>query len=128
MIKEDIDNLELNEIFKKYKQNYNPTINEFIHNLVYAVDNKIVAFLIYTVIYENCEIIDIFVLEEYRNKNIGSLLLEKVIGNNKDKNITLEVNVNNLSAINLYKKYGFEEVAIRKGYYNGVDGILMLKK
>ena len=25
----------------------------------------------------------------------------------------------------LYKKFGLREVAIRKGYYNGIDGILM---
>jgi ribosome modulation factor len=25
----------------------------------------------------------------------------------------------------LYKKFGFLEVAKRRGYYNGVDGILM---
>ena len=31
----------------------------------------------------------------------------------------------NDSAIHLYEKYGFEKKAIRKGYYNGIDGILM---
>lgn len=128
MIEKDIDIIRLNEIFKKYKNNYNPIINEFTHNIVYTVEKNIVAFILYTNIYENCEIIDIFVLQEYRNKNIGSLLLEEFIKNNLTKNITLEVNINNKPAINLYKKFGFEQVAIRKGYYNGVDGILMLKK
>ena len=42
-----------------------------------------------------------------------------------DKNITLEVKIDNNAAINLYKKYNFVEKAIRKGYYNGIDGILM---
>ena len=28
----------------------------------------------------------------------------------------------------LYEKYGFEKVGIRKGYYNGIDGILMFRK
>ena len=39
--------------------------------------------------------------------------------------ITLEVNKENIPAIKLYRKLGFKDVAIRKGYYNGVDGILM---
>ena len=39
--------------------------------------------------------------------------------------ITLEVSKENKAAIELYKKFNFNEVAIRKGYYNGVDGILM---
>ena len=45
-----------------------------------------------------------------------------------DKNISLEVNVNNIPAIKLYKKNGFIEKAIRKGYYQGIDGILMERK
>ena len=42
-----------------------------------------------------------------------------------DKNITLEVKKDNIVALKLYKKMGFEEKAIRKNYYNGIDGILM---
>ena len=42
--------------------------------------------------------------------------------------ITLEVSKENERALALYKKYGFKEVALRKGYYDGVDGILMEKK
>ena len=38
---------------------------------------------------------------------------------------TLEVRVDNLIAISLYEKFGFEKVSIRKGYYDGVDGLLM---
>ena len=45
-----------------------------------------------------------------------------------NKSITLEVNKNNIPALNLYKKFDFNEVAIRKNYYNGVDGILMERK
>ena len=44
---------------------------------------------------------------------------------NGNKSITLEVNKNNIPALNLYKKFEFKEVAIRKGYYQGIDGILM---
>mgnify|MGYP002620845655 CR=1 FL=1 len=32
---------------------------------------------------------------------------------------------NNYKAINFYHKYNFVEVAKRKGYYNGIDAILM---
>ena len=50
-------------------------------------------------------------------------------GENKNiKNITLEVSTRNNIAINLYKTYGFTKVAIRKNYYNGIDGLLMIRK
>ena len=42
-----------------------------------------------------------------------------------DKNITLEVKIDNYPAIKVYEDNGFKMVAIRKGYYNGIDGILM---
>ena len=45
------------------------------------------------------------------------------------ENITLEVRVSNVVAINLYKSVGFNIVATRKKYYeNGEDAYLMLKE
>ena len=44
------------------------------------------------------------------------------------ENITLEVRESNYSAINLYKKFGFNECATRKNYYGSEDAILMIKK
>ena len=42
--------------------------------------------------------------------------------------INLTVVADNESAIRCYEKNGFVKTAIRKGYYNGVDGILMERK
>ena len=107
---------------------YKISLNEFNHILVYEKDNKIVAFLDYSKMYEKLEINYIFVINEYRRNNIAYELIKYMIDNNEFENITLEVNVNNLSAINLYKKHGFEIVAIREKYYNGVDGYLMERR
>jgi len=107
---------------------YKISLNEFNHILVYEKDNKIVAFLDYSKMYERMEINYIFVINEYRRNNIAYELIKYMIDNNEFENITLEVNVNNLSAINLYKKHGFEIVAIREKYYNGVDGYLMERR
>lgn len=43
------------------------------------------------------------------------------------KKINLEVNEKNIIAINLYKKFGFEQVGLRKKYYNDQDAVLMSK-
>ena len=106
---------------------YQITDNAFNNVLIYKEDNKILGFLDYSVMYERGEINYIFVLEEYRGKKIASKLLEYMINNNDLDEISLEVNEQNINAIKLYQKYGFKEVSIRKGYYNGVDGILMLR-
>lgn len=128
MIKKNVNIELLKELFKEYKENYKVINNDFTHNYCYVIDDKIIGFIIYSTIYENTEIIDIFVSKDYRNKNIGYKLLNKVLEENKNNNITLEVNVTNKIAINLYKKLNFEVVATRKEYYNGVDAYLMLKK
>ena len=68
---------------------------------------------------------------ENRNKGIGKKLLSYLIVvaiNNHVVNITLEVRENNLVARNLYKKFGFREVALRKFYYGDDNGILMEKQ
>ena len=126
---EEIKDIKLIEnLFKKYKEKYNPIINDYTFILSYKMDNKYVGFLIYQVLYEAAEIIDIFVLDEYRNKGIGKALINKMLENKQIEKVTLEVKKDNKNAIMLYNSLGFKPVSIRKGYYNGVDGILMLKE
>lgn len=60
----------------------------------------------------------------------GKKLLEALINEAKTKAslITLEVNTENEIAINLYKKYGFENLGKRKKYYdNTFDAYIMTK-
>ena len=46
--------------------------NQFTSIFTFTDDNRIVAFIIYDLLYERCELIQIEVLEEYRNKKIAS--------------------------------------------------------
>jgi [ribosomal protein S18]-alanine N-acetyltransferase len=105
--------------------------NPFSKYIIYIDNNVVMGFTNYLIAYEKCEIVNIEVKLEFRNKGIGNKLLNyvinKAIENNCD-NITLEVRISNNSAISLYKKNGFIEKAIRKDYYKDEDGILMEKK
>ena len=126
---ERINDIEvIKDLFFKYKEKYNPIINDYTFILSYKIDNKYVAFLINQLLYEKAEVIDIFVLEEYRRKGIGKALLEEMMKDKTIKSVTLEVKESNKNAILLYNSLGFNEVAKRKGYYNGVDALLMLKE
>lgn len=98
--------------------------NPFGHYLCYVEKNKIIGYLYYSDIYERAEINQIEVENIHRNCGIASKLMKNLIGI-VEKNITLEVSVDNLSAIHLYEKFNFKKIGIRKGYYNGVDAILM---
>ena len=104
--------------------------NVYTNWYVYEVDNNIIGFINYDIIYDKSEIEYIYVDEKYRNSNIATKLLEEMIKSIKINNvdsITLEVKSNNKIAINFYKKNGFKEIAIRKNYYGDIDAILMMK-
>lgn len=102
-------------------------INPFGRYLLEIEDNKIIAYLYYSDIYDRAEINQIEVDIFHRNCGKASKLLKKMI-EVVDKSITLEVKKDNFVAIHVYKKFGFKEKAIRKGYYQGIDGILMERK
>lgn len=80
-----------------------------------------------------CEFADIHHVEvflPFRGQGFGSKLMVLFLAEMRVRGVeevTLEVRVDNLSAIGLYEKFGFERVGLRKGYYKGVDGILMKK-
>lgn len=121
---EDKDLNKVNELLKSF--NYKLKKSIFLHTILYE-EECIKGVLVYELIYDRIEIDYIIVDEKYRKSGIGSKMLNYLI--QKDvKNITLEVNQNNIAAINLYKKYGFKVVAIRKNYYKSEDGLLMMKK
>ena len=105
--------------------------NPFSRKIEYLIDDKSVGYLEYSLIYDRMEIDNCLVIDEYRNHGIGTKLLAHLISlaiNYRVINITLEVRVSNDVAINLYKKFGFREVALRKYYYGDEDGILMEKQ
>ncbi len=114
---------------------YKLTRNEFSTNpylkiFTYVEKDKIIGFLLYSLIYDRIEIEQFEVTTKERRKGIGNKLLNYLIEKYQDnniKNITLEVKEDNIAAINLYKKYGFKKVSTREKYYDGINGILMEK-
>lgn len=101
--------------------------NPYAKVLIYEDNNQIIGYLYYSEIYERIEINQIEIDLMYRNCGKGNKLLKKLT-DSVEKNITLEVKINNYPAIRLYENNGFKKVAIRKNYYNGIDGILMERK
>jgi ribosomal-protein-alanine N-acetyltransferase len=79
---------------------------------------------------DEAHIVSIGVRTEHRGNGIGELLLvggiEQAI-EGKSSVVTLEVRISNHVAQNLYKKYGFTERGVRKGYYtdNREDALIM---
>jgi ribosomal-protein-alanine N-acetyltransferase len=79
---------------------------------------------------DEAHVTNIAVAQEYRRRGIGELLLLATIGlarELKASSMTLEVRASNIAAQNLYSKYGFTKMGVRRGYYldNKEDAIIM---
>ncbi len=82
--------------------------------------------------FELFTIVALGIIEDYRNKKIGTQLLDKLIEDNSNTvdKISLQVNKKNKYAIKLYENFGFRTVLeIPKYYKNDTeDGLLMIKE
>ena len=98
--------------------------------LVAKKENEIIGFAGIWKAVDDIHITNIVVKKSFRNKGIGSIILKQLIEISKlEKNInsiTLEVNIKNVPAQKLYEKFGFENVGIRKKYYNDSERYLLL--
>ncbi len=131
--------MHLNEISSKLKEEFDEFWNRNVledelknpnSKYIVALENEqVVGYAGIWSVLDEAHITNIVVKKDYRNKKIGTMLLEELIKIAKSEKIrilTLEVNINNNIAINLYKKYNFKEVGKRKNYYNGVDDAILM--
>ena len=97
-------------------------------NKLFVIEEQdtVIGFIHFMVFADYIDIVDIVVDKNYQNQGLGTKLL-KSLDQFNIKEIVLEVKETNVTAINFYLKNGFAKVGIRKGYYNGVDGITMKK-
>lgn len=95
-------------------------------------NDKIVSVITCSVSFEEADLEGIVTLKEHKNKGYAKALIEHLIEFLKEKKVEklfLEVREGNLSAINLYKKVGFNQISIRKKYYqNGENALIMVKE
>ncbi len=105
--------------------------NPYLKRIEFYQNDTVLGYLEYSLIYDRMEIDNFFVEESYRRCGIGKKLMSYLVAiaiDNHILNITLEVRITNEIARNLYKNFGFREVALRKFYYGNEDGILMEKQ
>ncbi|MFC1928405.1 ribosomal protein S18-alanine N-acetyltransferase [Chloroflexota bacterium] len=102
----------------------------FNNKLPLSSGHYVVGFAGFWILADEAHITSIAVREANRRRGIGELLI--ISGINlamelKARIITLEVRASNVTARNLYTKYGFTQVGVRRGYYmdSREDGILM---
>lgn len=134
-----LEDLELikDTLYSEYDNfwSYNILKNELLNDkttyIVAKENDQIVGFAGIMTCLDEATLNNIVVKKSCRGRGIGGELLDTIIELCADlnmKTLTLEVDSSNIPAISLYKKFGFQNLGIRKKYYNHTsDAIIMTK-
>ncbi len=111
---------------------YKDLKNPAAHYLLAVESGKVLGFAGFWLLQDEMNIVNIAVLPEERRKGYGAELLEGIIALGASLGATfatLEVRAGNIPAQELYGKFGFQVIAMRKKYYadNGEDAVVMIK-
>ena len=130
---EEISNILISDFddFWNYNILKNELLNPNSQYLVAKINDEIVGFAGFTIILDEADITNIVIKKSFRNKKIGTALLDELIKLATTinlKTITLEVAESNTPAINLYTRFNFEKCGLRKKYYNNVENAIIMTK
>jgi len=89
-----------------------------------APENVIVGYCIISVMAGEAHIMNISVNPDFQRQGAGRKMMEHVIeyARPRAEKMFLEVRPSNPNAMALYRKLGFQEIGIRKGYYPAKGG------
>ena len=131
MTKEDVEEVyQIEElVHPKHHWSRNSFYNELSNNLAkyYCIKNtekKIIGYIGMWQIIEECHITTLAIHPDYRGIQLAQILLIQILNEcykNMIKYVTLEVRESNIGAINLYEKFLFESIGMRKKYYQDND-------
>ena len=100
--------------------------------LVALLGRTVVGYVGSQSVMEQADMMNIAVNPDYRRQGIAESLIERLVSELKDKQVsslTLEVRASNAPAIALYRKLGFIQVGKRPNYYrNPREDALILRK
>jgi ribosomal-protein-alanine N-acetyltransferase len=85
-------------------------------------DEQIVGYVVFWVIFDELHLLNVAVDPAWRRRGIGEGLVRFLLQIAQKRGVrkgTLEVRASNFSAQQLYRKFGFREVGMRRNYYQG---------
>jgi len=95
-----------------------PVADYLTHEFTVAIcDGALAGFLVWRRLHHaECEVLNLAVAPAFRRQGVARELLKPLL-NLSDAQIFLEVRESNIVARKFYKSMGFQEVSIRKRYY-----------
>ncbi|GMN89971.1 GNAT family N-acetyltransferase [Francisella sciaenopsi] len=102
------------------KKQFVYNINKQKYFFITKTQNSLAGYILCFEYKKTIRVYSLAVSKNYQGQGIGKKLLEYIL-NNSNKNISLEVNTNNLIAISLYQKLGFVINKKINNYYENGD-------
>ena len=105
----------------------NSLLAQPFNHIIYATDElnqRLVGYCFYSHIFEDAEILKIGTCRDYQKQGIASQLLTamaQICQATGAERMLLEVREDNHTAIAFYQKHGFEQIVVRKNYYDNHD-------
>ena len=104
----------------KLEDFWHEVINKDSESIVAELDGQIIAYACAWISFNEADIANIAVAENFRGRGIGKKLFAELLRRVKLRGVnavTLEVRVSNVAAIKLYESFGLKSVGVRKKYY-----------
>ncbi|MFZ6844728.1 ribosomal protein S18-alanine N-acetyltransferase [Undibacterium sp. RuTC16W] len=83
-------------------------------------DQTLIGYVVLMPVMDEMHLLNLAVAAEYQRQGYAQSLLEQMLvfcREKKCQSILLEVRVSNQRAVDVYKRFGFNEIGRRKGYY-----------
>ena len=100
--------------------------SDIVYGADFTQDGQPIGYFVGAVSLDEAELYRIGVLPEFRGRGHSKHIMEAFLDSlpQKTERVFLEVRESNLPAVGLYKRYGFEDVGVRKRYYGSEDGLV----
>ena len=92
---------------------------------VYEAQQKLAGYAVLMPVVDEIHLLNISIDSEFQRQGLGAELLYKMLDAARGlhmQRVLLEVRRSNVAALSLYRKAGFSELAMRRGYYAAANG------
>ena len=100
--------------------NFNDSLANGYICKIFEVANEIVGYVVLMPALDEVHLLDISIASAYQRTGLGGKLLGDMLALARElkfERVILEVRRSNLAANSLYRKAGFTEIGLRRGYY-----------
>jgi ribosomal-protein-alanine N-acetyltransferase len=105
--------------------NFSDSLSSGYSAWVLMLNEQIIGYSLMMLVLDEAHLLNLSVAKSFQKQGLGRTLLEHMVSiakNNQMANMFLEVRPSNISAIALYENMGFNEMAVRRGYYPAANG------